>query len=569
MEGLSLIIPAYNEADRIYETVRESVRSMEALNMDYEIIVVDDGSTDGTARVLERVESEFPKVTHVSLPENEGKGYATRRGFQASTKNLVCLLDADLDIHPYQVQHLLREMQRTGVDVVVGSKRHPASTLEYPRSRRFYSTVYYYLLVLLFHLPLKDTQTGIKLFKREVLTSVFPRIVSMCYVMDLELLLVANFLGYHIAEAPVKISFQREYGRITWEDIRGILVDTMSLFYRFYVLGYYGSPLKPVVDYEPRISIVVPTRDIDWMIEECVAKCGELNYSEYDIRLVPDRAAEIDLPRPGSRVIASGQVGPAIKRNLAVEDSTAEIIAFIDGDAFPEYDWLRNAVPYFEDESIAAVGGPAITPNRDNRRQHAGGAVFSATMVSGNTRYRYRPHALREVDDYPTVNLLVRKSDFEAVGGFHTEFWPGEDTVLCHKLTQDLTKRIVYVPNVLVYHHRRALFVPHLRQVYSYAVHRGFFVKKFPETSRKPLFFVPTLFVLALLAGLAASFFSTVFLIAYLSAVGLYLSLVLVSSIKTLSLSTNFLVFPGIIATHITYGVGFLVGLLSSKMKEQ
>lgn len=569
MEGVSLVLPAFNEAGVIYQTVRESVRAMELLGRPYEIVVVDDGSTDETPREIDRAVRDLNNVKVVTIGENAGKGNALKRGFQASTLELVCFLDSDLDIHPYQVQNLISEIDRTGADIVIGSKRHPRSKLEYPRARRFYSSIYYYLILVLFRLPIRDSQTGIKLFRREVLASIFPRVVNMQYVLDLELLLIANYMGYRIVEAPVRISFQREYGRIASADIRGIITDTMSLFYRFYVLGYYGSPMKPVVDREPKMSIVIPTRKIDPMVEECVRKCHELNYSNFDIKLVTDSAEIRDLRPPGSRIVASGPVGPAIKRNLGVADSDAEIIAFIDADAYPDFDWLRNSVPYFDDEGVAAVGGPAVTPKGDSKRQQASGAVFSATMISGSTRYRYRPHAYREVDDYPTVNLLVRKADFDAVGGFNEEFWPGEDTVLCLKLTRDMGKRILYVPNVLVYHHRRPVYAQHLRQVYAYAIHRGFFVKKFPETSKRMQYFVPSLFVLAVAAGLLAGIFNPVALVAYLSVLGLYLGLSLASSFKTFDLAVNAYIFPGIVATHFTYGLGFIRGLLLRRLKDR
>jgi len=569
MEPISVILPAYNEADSVYEVIRESVRTLRLLGRDYEIIAVDDGSSDDTPAELARAAADFEEVSVVTLPENLGKGSALKRGFQASSGELVCFLDADLDLSPFQIKRFISEMERTGADVVIGSKRHPRSKVEYPRYRMLYSTVYYFLIRMLFRLPVKDTQTGIKLFKREVLLRAFPLLVSMQYVIDLELLLIANYMHYKIVEAPVQIHFQRPFGRITWADIRGIVVDTMSIFYRFYVLGYYGSPLKSIIPYEPKVSIVIPTRTIDTTVEECVRKCYELNYSNFDIKIVPDEQAELELPGPGSRIIPSGPVGPVRKRNIGVSDSDASIIAFIDGDAFPDIDWLKNAVPYFEDSEVAAVGGPAVTPPGDNRRQQASGAIFASTLISGTTRYRYRPHAFRKVDDYPTVNLLVRRSDFDAVGGFHGEFWPGEDTVLCLKITKELNKQILYVPNVLVNHHRRAVFTPHLRQVYSYGLHRGFFVKRFPETSKRLQYFIPSLFVLMVIVGLVGSIFNKVLLISYVSVLGLYLGLALISSVKTLDITINLLIFIGIPVTHITYGVGFLRGLLSWRMKEQ
>ncbi|MCG2796577.1 MAG: glycosyltransferase [Actinomycetia bacterium] len=569
LDGLSLIIPAYNEADTVYRTASEAARVLEELGLEHEIILVDDGSDDDTPLEIQRAARDFGSITPVLLPENQGKGNALKRGFQASGKELVCFLDADLDLHPSQVKNLLHWMKDTDADIVIGSKRHPDSQLKYPLIRKFYSTVYYLLIWLLFRLPIKDTQTGIKLFRREVLTRAFPRIVSKKYALDLELMVVAHNMGYRISEAPINLSFQREYGRIKWFDIRWIIVDTMAIFYRLYFLRYYNSPLKPVVPEEPRISIVIPTREVDPMAEECLRKCHELNYSNFDIKLIPDSKATVEPAPSGSAVIPSGPVGPAAKRNMGAAASDAEVIAFIDSDAWPDFNWLKNVVPYFEDETVAAVGGPAVTPANDSRRRQVSGMVYSASMVSGSTTYRYTSHALREVDDCPTCNLLVRRSDFEAVGGFGEEFWPGEDTVLCLKLTRELGKKILYVPNVTVYHHRRAVFRPHMKQVYSYAMHRGFFVRKFPETSRRLQYFVPSLFVMALVAGLVAAFFNQVALFAYLSVLSLYVLLTALSSIKSLDVLTNLLVFPGIIITHITYGIGFLRGLLARRMKEQ
>ncbi len=569
LEGISLVIPAYEEAGIIFRTVCESTLVLSRLGRDYEIIVVDDGSVDDTALEASRAALEDSSVRILRLPFNQGKGNALKRGFQSSRYDTVAFLDADLDLHPSQLLGLLKMMDDSGADMVIGSKRHPDSRVEYPRERRIYSTIYYLLIRALFHLPIKDTQTGIKVFKREVLERAFPRMVTKTYALDLELMVAANQLGYSIAEAPIRIDFQREFGRIGWTDIRNIVIDTLAVFYRLRILGYYGSPLRPAVDYEPKISIVVPSRGLDPMTEECLEKSQQIDYSNYDIKFMPDGEEEVILRPEGSEVIPSGPVGPAVKRNIGARASDADIIAFIDADAWPDHDWLRNAVPYFEDRTVAAVGGPAVTPAADGRRKQASGSVYSASIVSGSTTYRYTVHAYRAVNDYPTSNLLVRRSDFEAAGGFDEDFWPGEDTVLCHKLTQDLGKKILYVPNVIVNHHRRDLFRGHLRQVYAYSLHRGFFVRKFPETSRRLEYFIPSLFLLFLVLGGVGAIFNTYWLYSYCGIIAMYALLVLVSSIKSLDPVLNLLVFPGIVATHLVYGFGFLKGLLSRKMKEQ
>lgn len=569
MPGISVVLPAYNEAGSIYNTALETKKAMQSILREHEIIIVNDGSTDDTASEAGRAAVDIDSVTVVNIPKNQGKGNAMKRGFEVSSKEIICFLDADLELHPSQISGLLEVMKDTGSDIVTGSKRHPESELQYPWIRKIYSTVYYWLIFLMFKLPVKDTQTGIKLFRREVLEQVLPRVTCKRYTLDLELLVTANYLGYRIAEAPINLDFKRKFKRITWEDIRGILIDTIGIFYRLYAYGYYGSPLKPASKKEPKVSIIIPTRDVDPMTEECLAKCSEINYSNYDIKLVTDNPVDLELPEQGSRVIASGPVGPAVKRNMGVDDSDAEILAFIDSDAWPEYDWLRNSIAYFEDDSICAVAGPGVTPEDDSNLQKASGLIYSATAVSGPTTYRYAFRAYREVDDYPTSNLIVRRKDFDEVDGFDPEFWPGEDTVFCWKLTHQLGKKIVYVPNVTVFHHRRPVYIPHLRQVNSYAVHRGFFAKKFPETSRRPTYFIPSLFVILAVAGFIASFFSSSVLYSYLLLAAFYIIVVMISSTKSLNLWINMLIFPGIIATHFVYGIGVIRGLASRRMKEQ
>jgi len=192
---------------------------------------------------------------------------------------------------------------------------------------------------------------------------------------------------------------------------------------------------------------------------------------------------------------------------MAISYTKGEILAFIDGDAYPAGDWLRNVVKNFIDPEVAAVGGPAVTPPFEPMRQKAGGQVFSSLLISGRFNYRYLPRNRREIDDYPSCNLLVRKSIMQTLGGFDTSVWPGEDTKLCLDITKKLGKKIIYDPKVLVWHHRRPLFLPHLRQVANYALHRGYFVKIYPETSFRPVYFVPTLFLFGIITGAVLSMF--------------------------------------------------------------
>ncbi len=267
-------------------------------------------------------------------------------------------------------------------------------------------------------------------------------------------------------------------------------------------------------------------------------------------------------------IFPTGPVCPADKRDTAIKYAKGEIIAFIDDDAYPAKYWLKCALENFKDEEVAAVAGPAVTAPNDTLRQKASGVIFSSILVSGEYSYRYIPKIKREVDDYPSCNFLVRKSTMQELGGFNTKFWPGEDTKLCFDITKKLGKKIIYDPGVLVYHHRRPVFMPHLKQVANYALHRGYFVKKYPETSLKLPYFIPTLFLFALIAGAIFSLALVHIRTVYFLGLFLYLSLVLIFSIhKDLRLIP--FVFSGIILTHLTYGFYFLKGLFYKKLSEE
>lgn len=283
---------------------------------------------------------------------------------------------------------------------------------------------------------------------------------------------------------------------------------------------------------------------------------------------MPDSLPEKDIYDKRVRVIPTGLLSPAKKRDIALNYAKGEILAFIDDDAYPHKDWLSNAIIDFKDELVAAVGGPAVTPLDDNRRQKASGIIYSSFLVSGKFTYRYIPKKKLEVNDYPTCNLLVRKSIMQQLGGFNTNFWPGEDTKLCLDITKRLNKKIIYNPGALVYHHRRPLYLAHLKQVVSYALHRGYFVKKYPETSFNLLYSIPSLFLLFLLAGAILSFFFMPLKSAYLLTILFYMFLVFIVSVSK-DKDLILLVFPGIILTHLTYGFYFLKGLVSQKLKEE
>jgi glycosyltransferase involved in cell wall biosynthesis len=315
-----------------------------------------------------------------------------------------------------------------------------------------------------------------------------------------------------------------------------------------------------------KFSIIMPVRGINDFVKESIARIKKLDYRDFEVFIVTDEKEEYDFGGTRIKLVVSGNVGPGEKRNLAAKQSTGDVLAFLDDDSYPEVDWLKNAARIFEDSEVYALGGPALTPRGSKYLEKMSGRVLESPLVSGGTTYRYIPKKKKLVYDYPSVNLFVRKKDFDKIGGFPIQFWPGEDTKLCLDLVIKYGRGFPYDPSVVVYHHRRDLFKPHLKQISRYGQHRGQFARIFPETSRIPMYFVPSLFVLGLISGIVLSFFIPGFFVTYLLFITIYVVMVSLESIRVSykedrTLKTFYNIFWAVFTTHVYYGVNFLIGL--------
>ncbi|MFH0876434.1 MAG: glycosyltransferase [archaeon] len=314
-----------------------------------------------------------------------------------------------------------------------------------------------------------------------------------------------------------------------------------------------------------KFSIIIPVKNINDYIIESMEHMQRLLHKDFEIIILPDYNEKITYPK--TIIIPTGSVGPALKRDIGAKKAKGEFLAFLDDDAYPRENWLKNAEKNFADANIAAVGGPAVTPINESIKRKISGLIFSCPITSGGAgTYRYVPGKRRYVDDFPSVNFIVRKSVFEKLNGFDTNFWPGEDTKLCLDIVHKLNMKIIYDPTVLVYHHRREVYKDHLKQVKSYAIHRGFFAKKYPQTSFRIGYFMPSIFVLGLLLGWLFSFVHIFFFYFYIATVLLYIIMALGDSLRHKSLAHY--VFIGVILTHLAYGIFFMQGILSQKLKQ-
>ncbi len=313
--------------------------------------------------------------------------------------------------------------------------------------------------------------------------------------------------------------------------------------------------------------MIIPLKKCNDYLKENITALLAGSFENFEIIVLPDGKENVSYAK--TKIVPTGKVGPAEKRDMGAKVAKGEILAFIDDDAYPSGYWLKNAYKQFNNNKIAAVCGPGITPPHDSIFQKASGAFSASLLGGGPYTYRFLAKNKRMVDDFPSMNLLVRKTDFWKVKGFDSDFWPGEDTKLCHDLVHILKKKIVYHPSVLVYHHRRAIFRQHLKQNGRYGLYRGFFARILPKTSLRVSYLIPSFlligfFLLPLLFFLNQQlFFIDLFLII------VYLLLVIISGIFEFFQDKNIVValllMPTIIITHLFYGGKFIQGFFFTK----
>jgi dolichyl-phosphate beta-glucosyltransferase len=244
---VSIIMPAYNVENSIVDVVEKVKRAMTTITGDYEIIVVNDGSTDATRAVLERFCDCRLKI--VDHKDNLGKGAAIKTGVKYANGVYTILLDADGDIDVTNITLYLRALRK--YDIVVGSKRHPRSTYQAPFVRKILSLSYNILVKILLGIRVGDTQTGLKAFKTRYLKLIMKVIVVKRYSWDAEALAVANLLKLKIAEVPVHIK-QEKLFRI--KDVLRMLLEILGITYRLRIIGWYQ---KNIWKEEPRYKLVL------------------------------------------------------------------------------------------------------------------------------------------------------------------------------------------------------------------------------------------------------------------------------------------------------------------------
>lgn len=311
-----------------------------------------------------------------------------------------------------------------------------------------------------------------------------------------------------------------------------------------------------------RFSIIIPFKAVNAYLRETVPHILKLNNADWELILVPNEDEPSEWRDERMRVISSGRVGPGAKRDMAAEIARGNILVFLDDDSYPKPNLLDVAAKHFADPEVVAIGGPGVTPPNNSFWQHVSGAVFLSRFTGGAPERYVSVGSVRSVDDWPSVNLMVRRKVFLDVGGFDCRYWPGEDTKLCLKLVKT-GKKLLYVPDLVVWHHRRAGFWAHLKQVGGYGLHRGYFARRYPETSFRLKYFIPTIFTafvaLSSLGPVLPPQLFAIFVLAW----AFYVTALLVGLrdiVKHETWGVSLAALLYVPATHFYYGVQFVRG---------
>jgi glycosyltransferase involved in cell wall biosynthesis len=530
---LSVVVPVFNLAETIGENVRTIRQRVEAaLGEHIELIVVSDGSSDRSEERVLETDRSLARVIHYD--RNLGKGYAVKVGALAARGKFISFVDADLDLDPASLADYLRLAERESLDVVIGSKRHPGSHVHYPRSRRAGSWIYQHLVRLLFQLDVRDTQVGLKLFRREVAEEVLPLLLVKQFAFDLEFLAVACALGFRrIREQPVTLRYRFTGSGVRSPAVLLALVDTAAIFYRLRILRYYQRKrsLLPeygrAPDHKPRVTLVSPDLPL-------------LDYPELDVLLLTTEAPEA--------------------RWEAGRDAEGEVVAFLERGATPARNWLEVTIPFLANPEIAAVVTASMTPARGSVRERAAAAIAESFLGGGSHYFRFTPGNLRFVHHFPAASVIVRRDDLLALD---------VDSVHAHRLCAALSERgrkVLYTPESVVVVARPPLLRPHLKEIAAAGRTRGEAIRR----QRVRGFTVASLLPLALLVFIVAAWPLALAGPALRDAwVGVWLvygaAVVVVGAFATLrfqSVRVGVLAVVGVVAVHVKYAFGVLRGAL-------
>jgi len=200
---ITIIIPAYNEENRIPRCLKRVLEYCNEREWDYEVLVAEDGSTDNTVKIVRDFASNDNRIKLLSFTERLGKGGAIKNAMLQATKDYVCFMDVDLSADVSELERLIPYVN--DYDIIIGSRklRGNLPPIETPAHRKILSSFYSWFFRFLFKMSIHDPQCGFKLFKTNIVSKLFKEIHTTGFAFDSEVLVKANWLGLKIKEVPI------------------------------------------------------------------------------------------------------------------------------------------------------------------------------------------------------------------------------------------------------------------------------------------------------------------------------------------------------------------------------
>lgn len=319
----------------------------------------------------------------------------------------------------------------------------------------------------------------------------------------------------------------------------------------------------------PFVSIIIPTWRENKVLKQCVDSLLRLDYPVNSVEIILLSKEKLQLA-PSARirqVLIGDKVNYVHARNIGVERTRGELIAFVDDDALTPVDWLKKAVRYFDNSETALIGGPAVPFPQDTLIYRVGGYLLASPFTVGalSARYSFSTQAFETQGQHLIMaNNIFRRSAFEDIGGLHIDQAPCEDGYFYFRLNQK-GYRMMYAPETYVWHRAKPVVWPIVSKVAYYGLGRGGLIARDPRSIRV-MYLIPTLFFLALITITPLAFFIHQF--KYLL-FGLLAAYAVVNFLNMLYILGKFergfrvalFVFFTTPILHISYGFGLLYGI--------
>lgn len=315
----------------------------------------------------------------------------------------------------------------------------------------------------------------------------------------------------------------------------------------------------------PSVAVIIPTGSPHDQLEKCLNHCAQIGYPNCVFAVVTDDPMDVS-PWPRTvNIVTNSKVrtGPATKRDFAAASLPGyDIYAYLDADAYPRQDWISKAVEAFSTHPDAvAVGGPGIMPSDQTYSEALSAACTESILGAGPIRYRFWPTKPMFCDDYPAYNFFVRAEALHRAGGWASDLYSGEDTLLCEKIVEQGGK-IFYDPGVIIWHYRRKLVPYHWQQNFNVGRSRGTCVREGSPSSRRAVYFAPLIGMLLLLAFFMSVILSGGRLWLLAGALVLYPIVASVAHPGPIRWQVRAALPFALAVHHAAYAYGFLLGVL-------